>query len=195
MQNAPSNQPRAQRQPLAAPTALAAPAAPAPARPSPRFTLISWALVVVWAGFIFFMSSNSDTGLNEGLGLFSRIFQDLKALQAQLFGSDADVISSLAHFCEYTVFGALLANALRCHLPLGRACVLAIVCASLYGVTDEIHQLFVPGRMCDPMDWLVDTLGASLGSGLAFLWLRRRARTSATAGSATRATANSRAPR
>lgn len=165
-------------------------------RPSSRFTLISWALVVLWAGFIFFMSSNSDTGLNEGLGLFSRIFQDLKALQAQLFGLDADIISSLAHFCEYTVFGALLANALRCHLPLGRACLLAIVCASLYGVTDEIHQLFVPGRMCDPMDWLVDTLGASLGSGLAFLWLRRRinARTRAGASSATRA-ANSRTPR
>lgn len=184
MQNAPNTQPRDQRQPFAAPT-----------RPSPRFTVISWALVVVWAGFIFFMSSNSDTGLNEGLGLFSRIFQDLKALQAQLFGPDADIISSFAHFCEYTVFGALLANALRCRLPLDRACVLAIVCASLYGVTDEIHQLFVPGRMCDPMDWLVDTLGASLGSGLAFLWLRRRARTRATASSATRATANSRAPR
>lgn len=192
MQNAPNTQPRDQRQPLAAPLA---PAAPAPTRPSSHFTLISWALVVVWASFIFFMSSNSDTGLNEGLGLFSRIFQDLKALQAQLFGPDADVISSLAHFCEYTVFGALLANALRCRLSLGRACVLAIVCASLYGVTDEIHQLFVPGRMCDPMDWLVDTLGASLGSGLAFLWLRRRARTRARASSAIRATANSRAPR
>ena len=85
------------------------------------------------------------------------------------------MLSSIAHFCEYTVFGALLANALRCHMPLGRACVLAIVCGSLYGVTDEFHQLFVPGRMCDPLDWLVDTAGSGLGSGLAWLALGHRA--------------------
>lgn len=142
------------------------------------FVIVSWVLVVLWACFIFFMSANTDTGLNEGLGLFSRLFQELKAVQAQLLGPDADVVSSIAHFCEYTVLGVLLANALRCHLPLGRACLIAIVCASLYGVSDEFHQLFVPGRMCDPMDWLVDTAGASLGAGLAFGWLRRRERRS-----------------
>ena len=111
-----------------------------------------------------------------GLGLFSRIFQDLKALQAQLLGPEVDVVSSIAHFCEYTVLGALLANALRCHMPLRRACLVAVACASLYGASDEFHQLFVPGRMCDPMDWLVDTAGAALGSGLAYLQLRRKGR-------------------
>lgn len=40
----------------------------------------------------------------------------------------------------------------------------AVAAASLYGVTDEIHQLFVPGRFCDPADWLVDTLGALTGA-------------------------------
>ena len=124
------------------------------ARKSTTFVVVSWALVALCAGFIFFMSSNTDTGLNDGLGLFSRIFQDLKALQAQLLGPEVDVVSSIAHFCEYTVLGALLANALRC----------------------QFHQLFVPGRMCDPMDWLVDTAGAALGSGLAYLQLRRKGR-------------------
>ncbi|WP_080801107.1 VanZ family protein [Arabiibacter massiliensis] len=138
---------------------------------SRRTVAASWALVALWAVFIFFMSSNTDTGLNEGLGFFSGIYQAMKDVQAQLLGPDVDVLSSIAHFCEYTVFGALLANALRRHMPLGRACLAAIACASLYGVTDEFHQLFVPGRMCDPADWLVDTLGASLGSGLAYLGL------------------------
>ena len=146
------------------------------ARKSTTFVVVSWALVALCAGFIFFMSSNTDTGLNDGLGLFSRIFQDLKALQAQLLGPEVDVVSSIAHFCEYTVLGALLANALRCHMPLRRACLVAVACASLYGASDEFHQLFVPGRMCDPMDWLVDTAGAALGSGLAYLQLRRKGR-------------------
>ena len=140
-----------------------------------RFAIASWVFVALWAAFIFFMSSNTSTGLNEGLGVFSRIYQVMKDVQASLLGPGVDVLSSIAHFCEYTVFGALLANALRCHMPLGRACVLAIVCGSFYGVTDEFHQLFVPGRMCDPLDWLVDTAGSGLGSGLAWLALGCRA--------------------
>lgn len=141
---------------------------------SAQCAVVSWVLVVAWAGFIFFMSSNTGTGLNEELGFFSSIYQEMKVVQAHLLGPDVDVLSSMAHFCEYTLFGALLTNALRLHVPLRKACFLAVVCASLYGVSDEFHQLFVPDRMCDPVDWLVDTLGASLGSGLAYVGLRKR---------------------
>lgn len=152
-----------------------APAAKKVASPKPMsFIVVSWVLVAAWACFIFYMSSNTGDDLNDGTGMFSLIFQALKDVQTQILGPDADAINSIAHFCEYTVFGALWANALRCHMPLRRACVLAILCTSLYGVTDEFHQLFVPDRMCDPVDWLVDTAGGSLGSGLAFLGLKRR---------------------
>lgn len=138
------------------------------------FVICSWAVVLGWACLIFFMSSNTSSGLNQGLGVFSQVYQVMKDVQAGLFGPGVDVLSSIAHFCEYTVFGALLANALRCHLSLRRACFVAIVCASAYGVTDEIHQLFVPGRMCDPVDWLVDTVGATVGAGLLYVVLRSR---------------------
>ena len=144
------------------------------ARKSKRFAIVSWALVVAWAAFIFYMSSNTGDDLNRGSGFFSQIYQMLKDAQTQVLGPDADAINSIAHFCEYTVFGALWANALRCHMSLPRACAVALACTSLYGVTDEFHQLFVPDRMCDPLDWLIDTAGGALGSGLAWLGLRRR---------------------
>lgn len=140
---------------------------------SKRFVVLSWVCVVGWACFIFFMSSNSGDGLNEGLGFFSRIYGAMKVVQVQLFGEGVDVLSPLAHFCEYTVFGVLWVNALRCHMPLRRAVVLAVVCSSLYGVTDEIHQIFVPDRMSDPLDWLTDTAGATLGATLTWLTLRK----------------------
>ena len=41
--------------------------------------------------------------------------------------------------------------------------------ASLYGISDEIHQIFVPGRTADPIDWLVDTCGAALGAFIAYV--------------------------
>jgi VanZ family protein len=37
-----------------------------------------------------------------------------------------------------------------------------VVFSSLYGITDEWHQWFVPGRSTDWQDWLADTIGAVL---------------------------------
>ena len=123
------------------------------ARKSTTFVVVSWALVALCAGFIFFMSSNTDTGLNDGLGLFSRIFQDLKALQAQLLGPEVDVVSSIAHFCEYTVLGALLANALRCHMPLRRACSCRGACAIRWTGS------WTPPALLSGRGWPISSLG------------------------------------
>lgn len=117
---------------------------------SRRFTIISWVLVGVWAAFIFFMSAHTGNDLDTGS--FAQIKQMMKDAINAVIGYHDDPVSPFCHFCEYTVLGILLANALRCHMPLGRACLIAIACASAYGVTDEFHQLFVPGRMCDPVD-------------------------------------------
>ena len=43
----------------------------------------------------------------------------------------------------------------------GLAIVTAIV--SGYGIIDEIHQYFVPGRFASVLDWVADTLGGILG--------------------------------
>ena len=45
--------------------------------------------------------------------------------------------------------------------------ILAIVIPSLYGMSDEFHQLFTPNRSVDVFDWLADTIGA-VAAGL--LW-------------------------
>lgn len=47
--------------------------------------------------------------------------------------------------------------------------VLAIVLATLYGLSDEFHQLFVPGRSSDRYDVVADCLGASLAVALGWL--------------------------
>lgn len=40
---------------------------------------------------------------------------------------------------------------------------LPLIIVSLYGVADEIHQSFTPGRSCSVFDWMADTLGSALG--------------------------------
>lgn len=57
-----------------------------------------------------------------------------------------------------------------------RAATLAVLLAVAYGVSDEWHQSFVPGRSSDLADVLADALGAATAAGLAWAWaiLQRR---------------------
>jgi VanZ family protein len=49
---------------------------------------------------------------------------------------------------------------------------LAVVLAVLYGVSDEVHQSFVPGRTADAADVAADASGATLAAGVAWLIAR-----------------------
>ncbi len=56
------------------------------------------------------------------------------------------------------------------------ACMLGTFLAILYGVSDELHQYFVPNRHCSLADVFADTFGAFLAYGIALLdyWLLTR---------------------
>ena len=150
--------------------------------------IISWIAVVAMLALIFFMSSRSGIDIDNNTGIFSAVKQWLSAQAAALFGYEVDV-SPVGHFSEYLMLGAALCNALRFHLkpqgPAGAllvakpidalskwAPIVATALSSLYGVTDEFHQIFTPGRSCDPMDWLVDTIAAALGVLICYLLLK-----------------------
>jgi VanZ family protein len=137
--------------------------------------VVLWICVCLWAGVIFFMSAHTGSDFKDGTDFVAQIKRALDAWQQSVFGSSVDIVSSCAHFAEYTVFGVLLFVAvLRRTTPrLALAVIIAVACASLYGVSDEFHQLFVPGRACDPVDWLVDTCGATLGASVTFAIKKR----------------------
>lgn len=129
-------------------------------------TAVAWALVAAWAAVIFAMSAKSGLELDAGTGIVSLAKRWLAGALSALTGQSVDP-SPIGHFAEYLVFGALLANALRHHLPAGRAAMGAVGIAAFYAITDEFHQIFVPGRACDPADWLVD-VSAAIISALLF---------------------------
>ena len=115
-----------------------------------------WLPVVFWAGLIFTFSS--IPALGTGLGTW-----DL-------------VLRKLAHFTEYAIFGWLIMRALRdtrgwqLHHAL-----MAVALAGTYAVSDELHQVFVPGRTAAFGDVVIDTLGAATAQVLiAIGWFRRR---------------------
>jgi VanZ family protein len=50
-----------------------------------------------------------------------------------------------------------------------RRAAAAIIIATVYGVSDEFHQVFVPGRTADRYDVLADCIGATLGAAVGWL--------------------------
>jgi VanZ family protein len=49
-----------------------------------------------------------------------------------------------------------------------------VLAIALYGLIDEVHQAFTPGRIADPLDWLADVAGALAVTMLVLVWHRRR---------------------
>jgi len=68
-----------------------------------------------------------------------------------------DHVDKVAHFSVYGLLGTLVVRALGL-----RAGVRAVVLVSLFGVSDEVHQYFTPGRSMEFADWVADTLGATV---------------------------------
>ncbi|MBO4351981.1 MAG: VanZ family protein, partial [Eggerthellaceae bacterium] len=136
----------------------------APFRPnSEKQKVIAWTLVAVWAVFIFAASATSGYDFEMGSGPFALLRRWLVDVLSSAMGHPVDP-SPIGHFTEYFVFGALLMNALRMHVRPSRAAWGAIAIVAAYAVTDEFHQLFVPGRACDPADWLVDVSAAAIAA-------------------------------
>lgn len=98
-----------------------------------------WAMVVAYAALIFWGSSRTWAVPGAGWADLSPIY----------------------HVVEYAILAFLVLRALRSvGVPLARARILAAAVALAYGGTDEIHQMFVPGRVPSALDLVADGLGA-----------------------------------
>lgn len=114
-------------------------------------------LAFAWAGLIFFLSS--QPGIDAPM-LFP--------------GQD-----KLFHLIAYGVLGFLGVGALKITDEgyRRRQVWFVALAVMLYGVSDEIHQYFVPGRSAEALDAVADAVGAMLGAWtmfyLARLFIRR----------------------
>ena len=113
-------------------------------------TLLSGIGLVAYCGFIFFLSSLPSSSIGT------------------LPFSDKTI-----HFFLYLGFGStffyFLKN-LKSDLSLIAVVIITFSFSLIYGLSDEIHQLFVPGRTFDLKDLLADTIGGTCG-GLLILFL------------------------
>ncbi len=145
-------------------------------------------LVLSLMVMIFLFSSQPADESNKSSGLIVSLIQKLvfphfseydPVKQAQIEHDVSFVVRKAAHFTEY----ALLGLALKLHVAAWEAYtqgkaprILPFMIGTLYAASDEIHQLYVPGRSGELRDVLVDSLGIVLGVLLVSIWKKKRAR-------------------
>lgn len=114
---------------------------------------ISWILTIVIASLIFYFSSLSFQG---GSGVNT--------------GSNTIIYHFFAFF-----FFALFLNISLLRGKMNKWLMLyGIFIAVVYGVLDEVHQLFVPGRFFSLFDIVIDALGVIVSSYIYFLIIKKR---------------------
>ena len=125
---------------------------------------IKYILVISWMLVIFLMS-------NEIAGTSSaRSDEIVRTIQSFGVSAPADLLTFLvrkaAHISAYFVLGILIYSLLKEYrLHIKHLIIASIALAMLYACTDELHQMFVPGRSGEVRDVLIDTAGAAAGVG------------------------------
>lgn len=108
---------------------------------------IHWIPALAWMAMIFFMSHQSGSNLNSVLPWFQRLFPFMQDF-------------NWGHFVAYFVLALTFYWALgRTYANIRGRLIVVLLCV-LYGMTDEIHQLFVSGRTADWIDLRNDAIGA-----------------------------------
>jgi VanZ family protein len=108
---------------------------------------LSLLLACLWAGLIFYLSHQPGT------------------MMPTLFPMQ----DKLMHFTAYAILGFLGMGSVRATTHGYRPEQAWLICllVGLYGISDEFHQYFIPGRMADGLDVAADIAGGLLGT-----WLR-----------------------
>lgn len=84
-------------------------------------------------------------------------------------------IRKSAHVVEYFILSVLLWRAVRgeTHKWRFRWALTAVAIAGVYATSDEVHQIFVPGRTAAVHDVVIDICGATLAQFVIWFWLRK----------------------
>ncbi len=136
--------------------------------------IIYWIPVLIWMLLIYSLSaqpSSQSNGLSKEItkiivDTIGRIVPiDIEVSTVNDLGTQLNhIVRKLGHFIEYMILGILVMNAFKkCGYTNNKIWGYSLIFCVLYASSDEIHQLFVPGRGCQVKDVIIDSFGAMVG--------------------------------
>ncbi|WP_342578106.1 VanZ family protein [Psychrobacillus sp. FSL K6-2843] len=137
--------------------------------------ILSYVAVILWMVLIFFFSSQPAADSKElSLGVTEMFLSivEMAAPDSDLFMENSHhFVRKNAHFFIYFLLGILVVRALRLSKFWNKKDIgLAFLICGIYAISDELHQLFVPGRGAQVKDVWIDSAGALVGI-LLYSWL------------------------
>ena len=128
-------------------------------------------LLVLWMGFIFSMScENAEESSNTSGQTIKVVLSTVPEFEKQPEEVKVNIIEELqfivrksAHFIGYMILGILASGLILQYENINKKYPLAFLICVIYAISDEIHQLFVPGRAGQVRDVLIDSAGSLLG--------------------------------
>ena len=136
-----------------------------------RAILIALIISVMVIIFVLSAQDGRDSGGTSGgltEFLLAIVGVDAESLTEAEFTRIEAFVRTAAHFSEYALLAFLGVFLLETYkIKRIFSLLFAVAFSSLYAITDEIHQIFVPGRAAEISDWLVDTSGACVGAVVA----------------------------
>ena len=139
--------------------------------------IITIILIVLWMILVFYLSNQgADDSAELSGGLTRKVLQILHIIDGKTVEEQAmieTVFRKLAHFCLYTLGGILILLHINLYkISDKNKVIISWSIGTAYAITDELHQLFVPGRSGEIRDVCLDSLGLITGIILAFLVLK-----------------------
>ena len=136
---------------------------------------VRWSITLAWAVLIFDLSTSTFGGSLTAWLLRELLLVLRLSISESAFATLHFLFRKLAHCTEYAIFSVLLyhciLNSNRTEWRV-RAAAWSVFAAGLYSLTDEFHQLFVPGRGASLIDCGIDTTGALIGMLVILAWTR-----------------------
>lgn len=130
--------------------------------------VLSWTAVLLWMVLILKLSSEVAVQSDQlSTGITQVIVKTVKKVAPN---TNFDIksynhhVRKNAHFFAYLILGVLVMNALsRSGIDGYKRIILALLNCILYAISDEVHQMFVPGRGPQVRDVFSDSAGVAVG--------------------------------
>ncbi|MGD0120247.1 MAG: VanZ family protein [Candidatus Binatus sp.] len=126
-----------------------------PAGASEPAPLGEWIPVLLWGALIFTLSTSAFSAGNTAKVIDPILRWSIPGITAATVEVCHMLVRKTAHFTEYGILFWLLVRG-----PMKDRPYLALLLCVLYALSDEGHQIFVPGRTASLYDVALDSTGA-----------------------------------
>lgn len=131
-------------------------------------------LVIIWMFVIFnFSSQNGPKSTNTSDVVTSMVVnvttsvtnKNVSREEVKKRVEDSTfLVRKTAHFTEYLILGILVLQLLSDYTKINkRMLIVSLIICYLYAVSDEVHQIFIPGRTAKVLDTFIDGAGSLVG--------------------------------